>query len=124
MAGVAGRVALVTGAGSAEGIGFATARLLLAAGARVAITSTTGRIYDRLAALGAAKGDAFAMPADLTKPDQVAALLEGAEAALGPVDILVNLDFVGMKLAGAQGLQVAGAMLHEQPQNFPRSDDP
>ena len=36
MGGVKGRVALVTGAGSGEGIGFATARLLKAAGARVA----------------------------------------------------------------------------------------
>ena len=42
MAGVQGRVALVTGAGSAGGIGFACARLLKAAGAKVAITSTTG----------------------------------------------------------------------------------
>ena len=41
MAGVEGRVALATGAGSAEGIGFATARLLRAKGAKVAITSTT-----------------------------------------------------------------------------------
>ncbi len=41
MAGVKDRVALVTGAGSADGIGFATARLLKQAGAKVAITSTT-----------------------------------------------------------------------------------
>jgi len=41
------RVALVTGAGSSTGIGFATARLLAEKGARVAITSTTGRIEDR-----------------------------------------------------------------------------
>ena len=41
MSGVKDRVALVTGAGSAEGIGFATARLLYSAGAKIAITSTT-----------------------------------------------------------------------------------
>ncbi len=40
MAGVEGRVALVTGAGSREGIGFATARLLRVKGAKVAISST------------------------------------------------------------------------------------
>ena len=39
MASVQGRVALVTGAGSAGGIGFACARLLKAAGAKVAVTS-------------------------------------------------------------------------------------
>jgi len=48
MAGVEGRVALVTGAGSEFGIGFATARLLRAKGAKVAITSTTDRIFERL----------------------------------------------------------------------------
>jgi 3-oxoacyl-[acyl-carrier protein] reductase len=90
MAGVKGRVALVTGAGSADGIGFACAKLLLAAGAKVAISSTTDRIYQRLEALGTAPGMAFALPADLTKPADVDALMKGCEAALGPVDILVN----------------------------------
>ena len=45
MSGVKNRVALVTGAGSANGIGYATANLLRAAGAKVAITSTTERIF-------------------------------------------------------------------------------
>ena len=48
MSGVKNRVALVTGAGSAGGIGFATARLLKEAGAKVAVTSTTDRIFERL----------------------------------------------------------------------------
>ena len=52
MTGVHGKVALVTGAGGAGGIGFATATLLKAAGARVAITSTTERILARLTDLG------------------------------------------------------------------------
>ena len=41
------RSALVTGAGSLAGIGFASARALGASGLRVAITSTTDRIHDR-----------------------------------------------------------------------------
>lgn len=90
MAGVSGRVALVTGAGSADGIGFATARLLKAAGAKVAITSTTDRIYDRLKELGANPHDSFARPADLTGPDAVQDLIAGLESALGPVEIVVN----------------------------------
>jgi 3-oxoacyl-[acyl-carrier protein] reductase len=85
MAGVAGRVALVTGAGAPGGIGFAIARALGMAGARVAITATTPRIHDRAADLGA-----FAHIADLTDPAQVAGLFDAVEAALGPVDILVN----------------------------------
>ena len=88
MAGVQGRVALVTGAGSADGIGFACARVLKAAGARVAITSTTGRIHDRLAELG--PEGAFATTSDLTRQADVDRLIAQTEAALGHIDILVN----------------------------------
>lgn len=82
---VAGRVALVTGAGSRGGIGFAIAGALVRAGARVAITATSGRIHDRGKELGA-----FAHIADLTDPSQVAGLFLAVEQALGPVEILVN----------------------------------
>ncbi|MGQ0611603.1 MAG: SDR family oxidoreductase [Paracoccaceae bacterium] len=88
MSGVAGRVALVTGAGAADGIGFATARLLKAAGARVAISATTDRVFTRLQELG--PEGSFAATADLTDPAQVAGLVEAASRALGPIDILVN----------------------------------
>lgn len=83
---VAGRVALVTGAGSARGIGFASAALLAARGARIAITSTTERVFERQAALPGS----FAQPADLTDPAAAAALVAAVEQALGPVEILVN----------------------------------
>jgi 3-oxoacyl-[acyl-carrier protein] reductase len=85
MAGVQGRVALVTGAGASGGIGFALARALGAAGARVAITATSARIHDRAGDLGC-----MAHIADLTDPGQVAALFTAVEAALGPVEVLVN----------------------------------
>ena len=58
-----GRVALVTGAGSGEGIGFASAKALAQQGARLAITSTTDRIFDRQKALPGS----FAKVADLTR---------------------------------------------------------
>lgn len=90
MSGVEGKIALVTGAGSADGIGFATARLLLAAGAKVAITSTTDRIHDRLAEMGGTRETTFAAPADLTKSDQVEALVKSIKAQFGTIDILVN----------------------------------
>lgn len=86
MAGVAGRVALVTGCGSAEGIGFACARALAAAGAHVAITSTTERIHARAAELAGCP----AYVADLAREQDVQALVAGVEAALGGIDILVN----------------------------------
>jgi 3-oxoacyl-[acyl-carrier protein] reductase len=85
MAGVAGRVALVTGAGAAGGIGFAIAKALVEGGARVCVTATTDRINDRGADLGA-----MSHVADLTDPAQVTNLFLAVEAALGPVEILVN----------------------------------
>ena len=83
-----GRVALVTGAGSADGIGFAIANALAKAGARVAITSTTKRIHERLRELAGDGHAAFV--ADLTVEDQVAALVEGVNKKLGRIDVLVN----------------------------------
>ena len=80
------RVALVTGAGSGEGIGFASAKALAEQGVKVAITSTTERIFDRQKALPGS----FAKVADLTDPGQVADLVRAVEQALGPVEILVN----------------------------------
>jgi 3-oxoacyl-[acyl-carrier protein] reductase len=44
---------VITGAGSAEGIGFAVARRLHAAGVRVVISSTTDRIHMRARELDA-----------------------------------------------------------------------
>lgn len=79
------RVALVTGAGSEGGIGFAIARALIAAGARVCITATTARIHSRAAELGC-----MAHTADLTDPAQVAGLFTAVAGALGPVEILIN----------------------------------
>lgn len=79
----AGRVALVTGAGSAEGIGFSCARALAALGATVHVTSTTDRVHERAATLGA---DARGVVADLTVESDVASLRE----AVGAVDVLVN----------------------------------
>src|SRR5260221_13929458 len=48
-----GQTAIVTGAGSADGIGFAIARRLLRDGAQIAITSTTERIHERARELDA-----------------------------------------------------------------------
>jgi 3-oxoacyl-[acyl-carrier protein] reductase len=73
--------ALVTGAGSPDGIGFAAAKLLRERGHDVAITSTTERIHDRARELGA-RG----FVADLTDWDQCERLV----AAVGRVDVLVN----------------------------------
>ena len=87
---LSGRCALVTGAGSPGGIGFACARLLGRLGARVANTSTTSRIQDRVAELVALGMDAFGSPADLTRPEEAASLVASVAERLGGIDILVN----------------------------------
>ncbi|MGN6187512.1 MAG: SDR family NAD(P)-dependent oxidoreductase [Conexibacter sp.] len=83
---LAGRVALVTGAGSPTGIGFAAARALAARGARVAVTATTDRVLERAAELDRAHG----VVADLTDWTQVEQLVAEVEERLGPIDVLVN----------------------------------
>jgi 3-oxoacyl-[acyl-carrier protein] reductase len=80
-----GRVALVTGAGSPEGIGYAIAARLRGLGASVAIVSTTRRIHDRAAELGVT-----GFVADLTDEAEVGALVDAVGEALGDVDVLVN----------------------------------
>ena len=55
---LSGRVAVVTGAGGPDGIGFATARLLAELGAAVMISATTARIQDRVSELRIAGFDA------------------------------------------------------------------
>lgn len=75
---VRGRVALVTGAGSLTGIGFATARLLRAMGAEVVLTATSERIHERAAEVGGT-----GIIADLTDESQVRRLP-------ADVDVLVN----------------------------------
>jgi 3-oxoacyl-[acyl-carrier protein] reductase len=80
-----GRVALVTGAGSPDGIGYAIARRIAAMGAQVAIVSTTKRIHDRAAELGVT-----GFVADLTDGAEVEALADGIRDSLGDVDVVVN----------------------------------
>ena len=82
-----GRVALVTGAGSPGGIGFACARALADLGASVAVAATSSRIHERAAELGpTSKG----FIADLTDPQQVSSMISDVESIIGPIDLLVN----------------------------------
>ena len=85
-----GRTALVTGAGSPEGIGFASARELGLLGAAVVITATTVRVDDRVSELRALGIDATGIIARLETPelvDRVVAELRSRE--ISP-DIVVN----------------------------------
>lgn len=92
-----GTLAIVTGAGSPTGIGYAIARALGAAGHPLLIASTSDRIHDRAAELRAGGLDARGVACDLTTEAGVAAL---AAARPGePVAVLVNN--AGMAMLGA-----------------------
>ena len=84
-----GRVAIVTGA--ARGIGFAIAERLSRAGARVVIADVAeegaAAAVERLRGAG---GKAVAAVADVTRPEEVAAMVERALEDFGRLDILVN----------------------------------
>jgi 2-keto-3-deoxy-L-fuconate dehydrogenase len=80
-----GLVAVVTGGGS--GIGLATARLLAARGARVAVLD--------LDPAAAAAGDLLPLVADVTDEGSVAAAVAAAVDRLGGLDVLVNNAGIG-----------------------------
>lgn len=87
---LAGRVAWVTGAGSPDGIGFATAALLGALGADVAVGATTERALERAAELQERGVRAVGVVADLTDVDQVRDAHAHVVDHLGSPTILVN----------------------------------
>jgi 3-oxoacyl-[acyl-carrier protein] reductase len=74
--------------GSTRGIGLAIARALYVAGAKVAIV---GRDADRARAVAAELGErAAGVACDVARSDQVETAVAAAEAALGPIGLLVN----------------------------------
>ncbi|NEN05405.1 SDR family oxidoreductase [Diaminobutyricibacter tongyongensis] len=104
-----GRLALISGAGSATGIGFAAARALGELGARVAITSTTERIHERVAELQHAGIDAVGFIATLDSEDGVDRLAAELEAAsLEPTIVVNNAGMVNVSQAQMLSGDVTG----------------
>lgn len=95
----AGRIAIITGAGSPHGIGFATARLLAQGGASVVIAATTFRSQERAAELSNEGFDAIGFEGDLTQPGVAAELVATATRRWGRLDIVINN--AGMTSQGA-----------------------
>lgn len=84
------QTAVVTGAGSAEGIGFAVARRLHSAGVCVIITSTTDRIHSRAREINIDGERVLSLIADLTVETDVQRLVDAVRSRAGRIDILVN----------------------------------
>jgi NAD(P)-dependent dehydrogenase (short-subunit alcohol dehydrogenase family) len=85
-----GKVALITGA--SRGLGAASARLLAAEGARLALAARTERELTALAAelRGAHDAEVAPIVSDLTQPEAAEAACAQASAAFGRIDILIN----------------------------------
>jgi 3-oxoacyl-[acyl-carrier protein] reductase len=84
------KIALVTGA--SRGIGAEVAKQLAAAGAKVIVNyagdkDTAEQVVNDIKQAG---GDAIALQADVSKPDQVRNLFDTAIAHYGRIDVLVN----------------------------------
>ena len=102
-----GRVALVTGASS--GLGRQMAKTLAGAGAAVGIVA---RRSDRLDALcdeiTAAGGKAFGTRLDVADPSAIGPAIDAVEAALGPIDCLIN----------NAGMSIDGPLLKVTPEDY------
>jgi gluconate 5-dehydrogenase len=84
-----GQVALVTGA--SRGLGLQIATALGEMGAKVALCARSLEELERASAgLGDAGIEAFAVPCDLSKPDEVPILVDRVLERFGQIDILVN----------------------------------
>ena len=86
-----GQIALVTGGG--RGIGASIARELAGAGAKIAVSARTAEQVEEVAS----EIGGLAVVADVTKGDEVEAMIGKVESELGPIDLLVANAGIGTR---------------------------
>jgi len=92
---LSGQVALVTGA--SRGIGLAVARRLGRMGAQISICARNqANLEEARSSLRDTGVEVLASPTDVTREDQVSAVVRKTQEALGPIDILVNNAGIGV----------------------------
>ncbi len=102
-AALSGKVAIVTGAGSAIGLGRAMALALVGAGARVAMLDVDRAALDQSAAdARGIGGPSSVLPivADVTKREDAAAAVERTIAELGGLHVLINNAGINPRFPG------------------------
>jgi 3-oxoacyl-[acyl-carrier protein] reductase len=83
------KVALITGA--SQGIGRATALAFASSGAKVAVAARqVAKLEELVREIGAAGGEALAVPLDVADPAQVKTAFAAVLAKFGKLDVLVN----------------------------------
>lgn len=117
-----GKTALVTGAAHERSIGWGIARALAEEGADVAVNDVTmlDRLEQRAADLSALGVRGLALPADVTDPGQVDAMVAQAAAVFGHLDIVVSnagiirwehfLDITPANLNAVVGVNLKGTV--------------
>ncbi|NHI15991.1 SDR family NAD(P)-dependent oxidoreductase [Microbacterium excoecariae] len=90
-------------AGGAGVIGAATCRAMAAEGARVVVHCRSRIDHARVLA-ASLPTPAIAVSADLTNPEELAAALAEAVAALGPIDVVVDAAHPGQEVAAVADL--------------------
>jgi NAD(P)-dependent dehydrogenase (short-subunit alcohol dehydrogenase family) len=86
-----GKVAVITGAGS--GMGKATAKIFAQEGARLVISDVSGAEAQTAAEIG---GDIVVRHCDVSKEDQVEALIAAAVSRYGRLDAMLNVAGIGV----------------------------
>ena len=104
-----GRSAIVTGA--AVGLGNSYARALAAEGVKVAVCDIRKEIDDLVKSLEAVGAQAVGWRGDVSNPEFVRQVVEGAKQAFGSIDILINN-------AGIWGASVADDDLDKSLQDY------
>ncbi len=101
---IQGKVVVITGASS--GMGEATARHLAQEGARVILGARrTDRLDTLVSEISAAGGEALAVATDVTRQEDVQALVDAAVERFGRIDVLINNAGV-MPLSALESLKI------------------
>lgn len=85
---LAGKVVLITG--GSRGLGIELAREALALGGKVAICGRNPTTLHRAKHLLNGRGEVLAIPCDITERASAEELIYDVQAALGPIDVLIN----------------------------------